>query len=55
MQTIERKSKIMTLSLKPELYSNITEYCEKRGCTKSWFMNKAAEQFLTKCSEDKFN
>lgn len=52
MQAV-RNSKIMSLSFQPELFNRITAYCAERGCSKSWFMNKAAELFLNECLEDK--
>lgn len=52
MQAV-RNSKIMSLSLQPEMFNRITAYCAERGCSKSWFMNKAAEHFLNECLEDK--
>lgn len=48
-----RNSKVMSLSFQPEMFNKITAYCSERGCTKSWFMNKAAELFLNECLEDK--
>lgn len=52
MQTV-RNSKIMSLSFQPEMFNRITAYCAERGCSKSWFMNKAAEYYLNECLEDK--
>lgn len=52
MQTV-RNSKIMSLSFQPEMFNRITAYCAERGCSKSWFMSKAAELFLNECLEDK--
>lgn len=49
----KRVAKVMSLSFKPELFNRITNYCAERGCSKSWFMNKAAELFLDECLEDK--
>lgn len=48
-----RVSKIMSLSFQPEMYQRISDFCAYRGCTRSWFMNKAAELFLNECLEDK--
>ena len=48
-----RNSKVMSLSFQPEMFNKITAYCSERGCTKSWFMNKAAELFLNECLKDK--
>ncbi len=28
------------------MFSQINSYCKKRGCSRSWFMNKAAENYL---------
>lgn len=47
------KAKPMSISFYPDVFQKITEYCTERGCTRSWFMNKAAEVFLNECLEDK--
>lgn len=52
MQTC-RNSKIMSLSFPPEMFNRITAYCAERGCSRSWFINKAAELYLNDCLEDK--
>lgn len=52
MHTV-RNSKVMSLSFQPEMFSRITDYCAERGCSRSWFMNKAAEFYLNECLEDK--
>ena len=48
-----RNSKIMSLSFQPEIFNRITAYCAERGCSRSWFINKAAELYLNECLEDK--
>lgn len=48
-----RVAKVMSLSFQPEMYQKITDYCASRGCSRSWFMNKAADLFLKECLEDK--
>lgn len=45
--------KVMSLSFQPDMFNRITSYCKERGCSRSWFMNKAAEVFLSDCLEDK--
>lgn len=50
-----RKSKVMSFSFQPEIFDSITNYCTERGCSKSWFMNKAAERYLNECLEDKID
>lgn len=49
----KRNVKVMSLSFKPEIFNSISDYCSSRGCSRSWFMNKAAELFLNECLEDK--
>lgn len=49
----KRNVKAMSLSFKPEIFNSISDYCSSRGCSRSWFMNKAAELFLNECLEDK--
>lgn len=50
-QTVYAKS--MSVSFKPEMFAKINTFCAERGCSRSWFMNKAAENFLSECLEDK--
>lgn len=50
---MNRVAKVMSLSFQPNLFNRITDYCSERGCTRSWFMSKAAENFLSECLEDK--
>lgn len=52
MKTV-RNSKVMSLSFQPEMFNRITDYCAERGCSRSWFINKAAELYLNACLEDK--
>ena len=30
----------------------IDNYCEQRGCTRSWLINKAVSMYLSECLED---
>lgn len=46
-------AKVVSVSFKPDMFSRINAYCAERGCSRSWFMNKAAEAFLAECLEDK--
>ena len=52
MQTVKQKAKSMSVSFQPDLFAKIDSYCAERGCTRSWFMNKAAEAYLEECLED---
>ena len=47
------KVKSMSVSFKPDMFQKINDFCNYRGCSRSWFMNKAAELFLNECLEDK--
>ena len=47
------KAKGMSVSFKPDMFQKINDFCNYRGCSRSWFMNKAAELFLNECLEDK--
>lgn len=47
------KAKSMSVSFKPDIFQKINDFCDYRGCSRSWFMNKAAELFLNECLEDK--
>lgn len=49
----KRVAKVISLSLPPDMFARITDYCAERGCSRSWFMNKAAELYLNECLEDK--
>lgn len=43
----------MSVSFKPEMFEKIDRYCSERGCSRSWFVNRAVELFLMECLEDK--
>lgn len=53
MQSAGRTTKVMSLSLQPEMFNRISDYCTQRGCSRTWFMLKAAELYLNECLEDK--
>lgn len=53
MQTLKAKVKSMSVSFQPDIFTRINSYCAERGCSRSWFINKAAEMFLAECLEDK--
>lgn len=54
MATVTKpKAKPMSVSFYPDVFQKISAYCEERGCSRSWFINKAAETFLSECLEDK--
>ncbi len=46
-------AKSISVSFKPDIFNKINSYCAQRGCTRSWFINKAAELYLAECLEDK--
>lgn len=43
----------MSVSFQSDIFMRINSYCAERGCSRSWFINKAAETFLAECLEDK--
>ena len=47
------KVRTMSVSFQPDMFSRINNFCEERGCTRSWFINKAAELYLSEYLEDK--
>lgn len=47
------KNKSMSVSFKPSIFNKIESICAERGCTRSWFVNKAVEQYMIECQEDK--
>ncbi|MBQ3799082.1 MAG: hypothetical protein II837_02190 [Treponema sp.] len=50
--SVNRIAKVMSVSFMPEMYNKIDSYCKFRGCTRSWFINKATQLYLTACLED---
>jgi len=50
---VTEKAKSMRVSFKPDTFMRIESYCAEHGCSRSWFMNKAAENFLAECLADK--
>lgn len=54
MQSV-RNSKIISLSIQPETYKKVNAYCSERGCSRSWFINKAVERYLDECIEDQID
>lgn len=54
MQTVTRaKAVSLSVSFQSETLGKIDAYCAERGCSRSWFMNRAAKLFLNECLEDK--
>ncbi len=47
------KPKTMSVSFQPSVFNQINSICAERGCTRSWLVNKAVEQFLKESFEDK--
>lgn len=47
-----KKVNTVSVCFKPEIYAKMNDYCEARGCTRSWFVSKASEMFLNACLED---
>lgn len=45
-------AKSMSVSFKPDLFEKIDNYCEQRGCTRSWLINKAVSMYLSECLEN---
>ena len=50
---VSEKAKSMSISFKPDTFQKINDFCNYRGCSRSWFMNRAAELYLNECLEDK--
>ena len=51
--TRERKVRPMSFSVNIETLDKLTAYCAERGCSRSWVMSKALENYLNECLEDK--
>ncbi|EPF46075.1 hypothetical protein HMPREF1222_02165 [Treponema vincentii F0403] len=47
-----RNTVSMSFSAKPQLFNQVDALCKVRGCTRSWFLNKAVERFILECLED---
>ena len=47
------KARSMSFSIKPELYNQINSFCSEQGCTRSWFITQAINQYLLESLEDK--
>jgi len=43
----------VSVCFKPEVFARMNAYCADRGCSRSWFVTKAAEMYLNACLEDK--
>ncbi len=46
-------TKPMSFSIRTDVLDALTAYCNERGCSRSWFMTKALENYLIECQEDK--
>ena len=43
----------MSFSIRTDILDDLSAYCAERGCSRSWFMTKALENYLKECKEDK--
>lgn len=54
---LKTKEKVLTrpmsFSIRTDVLDALTSYCDERGCSRSWFMTKALENYLVECQEDK--
>ncbi|MDE6705903.1 MAG: hypothetical protein K2J81_08380 [Treponemataceae bacterium] len=48
-----KNTKTISFSAKPQLFQQVDAICAQRGCTRSWFLNKAVENFISEFLEDK--
>ena len=46
-------AKPMIFSASPKLYEKLNSYCSKKGCTRSWLIAKAVEQYLESGTAEK--
>ena len=55
MQTArtKTKTKIMSFSITSDVFDEVDAYCKERGCSRSWFINKAVGSFMKDCLENK--
>ena len=49
----ENLSVPVSFSIKSNVLEALTEYCGERDVSRSWFMNRALENYLQECLEDK--
>ena len=47
------KTKIMSFSITSDVFDEVDAYCKERGCSRSWFINKAVGSFMKDCLENK--
>lgn len=43
----------MSFSIRTDVLDALTKYCNERGCSRSWFLTKALENYLAVCEEDR--
>ena len=48
-----KNTKTISFDVKPQLFKQVDAICAQRGCTRSWFLNQAVENFVSECLEDK--
>ncbi|MDR9859148.1 hypothetical protein [Treponema socranskii] len=55
MQSVRKKTKtkIMSFSITSTVFDEVDAYCKERGCSRSWFINKAVSSFMKDCLENK--
>lgn len=44
---------VTSVSIKPDKFAKVSAICAERGCSKSWFINRALDLFIAECMEDK--
>ena len=56
MQTVEKTRTVkvpISVSFDSTLVEQIDSICKERGCTRSWFVNKAVEEYMLEYVEDR--
>lgn len=51
MRLIKALAKSVSISCNPDLLNKLSEYCSERGCSRSWFINKAIEHYMAELEE----
>lgn len=46
-------AKTVSFSTNPNLVASLDSYCAERGCSRSWFMTQALQNYLQECLENK--
>lgn len=46
-------AKTVSFSTNPKLVDTLNSYCAERGCSRSWFLTQAVQNYLQECLENR--